>query len=324
MALPYLSGWRYRALLLSITLAMVGYLGFSIWAGWGSVTQALSRVGVLGILLVLLLSLTNYALRFWRWQLYLRVLDCPVPHWPSLKVYLAGFALTTTPGKTGEALRSLLLKPWQVPYLRSFAAFFSERLSDLLAMALLTLFGLTLYPGAYSDLALLSVLVVMALLLLSRQGLVERALCFLEQLGEGRFSTLARRVLLVLREARHCHQPQVLWQATLLATLAWAAEAVALYSILCWMGIDLPLSFVAFVYALGVLGGVLSVMPGGLGGTEVVMTGLLIWRGVAEADAVAAVILIRLATLWFAVGLGLIFLSRCAPEEAKQLSCQPL
>lgn len=44
------------------------------------------------------------------------------------------FALTTTPDKAGEAIRSLYLqKSFKVPLSHSFAAFFAERFVDLLA-----------------------------------------------------------------------------------------------------------------------------------------------------------------------------------------------
>jgi glycosyltransferase 2 family protein len=45
-------------------------------------------------------------------------------------------------------------------------------------------------------------------------------------------------------------------------------------------------------------------MPGGLGGAELAMTGLLSLNNVPLADAIAASLVIRLATLWFAVLLG--------------------
>jgi uncharacterized protein (TIRG00374 family) len=60
-----------------------------------------------------------------------------------------------------------------------------------------------------------------------------------------------------------------------------------------------------FVYALSMLAGALSFMPGGLGGAEGVMVALLLWQGMGNADAVATTILIRLTTLWFAVCIGL-------------------
>jgi len=138
---PILRGWRYRAVVYSVALSALGYLGFSLWAGWHEVSAAVGKVGLLGILLALSLSLVNYGLRFLRWQAYLRALGHAVRWRPSLRIYLAGFALTTTPGKAGETLRSVLLKPWGMPYSQSLAAFFSERLSDLLGVVLLTLIG---------------------------------------------------------------------------------------------------------------------------------------------------------------------------------------
>jgi uncharacterized protein (TIRG00374 family) len=70
------------------------------------------------------------------------------------------------------------------------------------------------------------------------------------------------------------------------------------------MGLDVSLPFAFSVYSLSTLAGAISFIPGGLGSSEVVMLGLLTWTGIPEAEAVAATIIIRLATLWFAVALG--------------------
>jgi uncharacterized protein (TIRG00374 family) len=85
---------------------------------------------------------------------------------------------------------------------------------------------------------------------------------------------------------------------------------VAFHWILGWMGADISLTFAVFVYALAMLAGAISFMPGGLGGAEAVMVALLMWKGMASADAIAATVLIRLATLWFAVGIGALMLLR--------------
>ncbi|WPP45351.1 lysylphosphatidylglycerol synthase transmembrane domain-containing protein [Pseudomonas sp. AN-1] len=315
---PHLSGWRYRAVILSVILSVLGYLGFSLWSGWQDVCTAVVKVGAVGILIALLMSLLNYGLRFLRWQLYLRVLGHPVPWRPSLRIYLAGFALTTTPGKAGEALRGVLLKPWAVPYPKSFAAFFSERLSDLFAVVLLTLFGLTLYPDARPLIAVGIALVVGTLLLLSQRQLIT----WLERrtsMRPGKIMALARHLLQILLEAQRCHHPGTLSIAMLLSVIAWAAEALAFHWILLWMGTDIPLVFAVFVYALAMLGGALSFMPGGLGGAEAIMSALLIWKGMPAADAVAATVLIRVATLWFAVCIGMGML---APRPLK-VPCPP-
>ena len=63
------------------------------------------------------------------------------------------------------------------------------------------------------------------------------------------------------------------------------------------------------------LAGALSFMPGGLGGAEAVMIALLTLNGVPMPVAVAATVFIRLATLWFAVVIGLVALIRSRHGE---------
>ena len=318
----HLSGWRYRAVVLSVVGSALGYLGFSLWGGWQAVGAAVSEVGLVGIVIALFMSSVNYGLRFVRWQTYLRVLGHPMPWRPSLNIYLAGFALTTTPGKAGEALRGVLLKRWGVPYPLSFAAFFSERLSDLFAVVLLTLFGLSLYPEAWPMIMVGVALVAVGLVVLSQRRLLER---ITEKVpaGGGKLLGLLRHLLHVLVHAQQCHRLRLMLGLTALSVVAWSAEALAFDWILQWMGADIPLTFAVFVYALAMLAGAVSFMPGGLGGAEAVMVGLLVWKGMDSADAVAATVLIRLATLWFAVAIGAVMLIKLK-GEATTPRAQPI
>ena len=137
-----------RAVFWSVALAALGYLGLSLWAGWRDVVAAVVQVGPLVLCALLLLSLSNYLLRFLRWARYLALLDAPVAWRINLAVYFSGFALTTSPGKLGEMLRSVLLKPHGVPAAASLAAFFAERASDLLAILVLAAIGLWAYAPA--------------------------------------------------------------------------------------------------------------------------------------------------------------------------------
>ncbi len=299
-----ISSGRYRAVAFSAGLSALAYLAFALSAGWHQIASAMGEVGVLGTGITLVMSLVNYGLRFLRWQRYLSALGHPMAWRPSLRIYLAGFALTTTPGKAGEALRGVLLKPWGIPYSKSFAAFFSERLSDLFAIVLLTLLGLTWYPEARPVIALGATLVVASFVVLGQRSFVRRLVRLLPGM-HGRISGLLRHLLQVLVDAQQCHRPGLLMAATSLSVAAWSVEAVAFHWILGWIGADIPLSFATFVYAMAMLVGALSFMPGGVGGAEAAIVTLLVWKGMPLAGAVAATLLIRLATLWFAVGIGI-------------------
>jgi len=51
-----------------------------------------------------------------------------------------------------------------------------------------------------------------------------------------------------------------------------------------------------------------SMLPGGLGVAEGSLTGLLVGLGTALPEAAAATLLVRAATLWLAVALGVVTL----------------
>lgn len=310
-----LSGWRYRAMMASVMLAALGYLAFSLWGGWHDVGGALARVGAVGVVGMLILSFVNYILRFLRWQLYLSALDHSLPWRQSARIYFSGFALTITPGKAGEALRGLLLKPLGVPYTHSLAAFVSERLSDLVAITFLALFGLSLYPGMRTVVVVGCVGGALGLWLLT-QPAPGRWLRSWGGPGVGRVQQLCLHAASTLAEARSCHAPRLLAQATALSLVAWAAEALAFFCMLRWLGLDAPFTFAVFVYAAAMLAGALSFLPGGLGGAEAVMVSLLLWRGIPLPESVAATVLIRLTTLWYAVFLGVIALGVSRDDAA--------
>lgn len=302
---------QYKALLTTLIISLAGYLAFSLWSGWEAVTNALSAVGFWGVLLALLMSLVNYSLRFIRWQGYLQAQGHIVSWQPSLRIYLAGFALTTTPGKAGEAIRGLLLKPLGVPWSHSLAAFFSERLSDLLAIVVLSLFGLSLYPQLDGVLWAGSIGVLAGLIILSQHRLIQNLQRSFKK-KPGKLWQFFANLLTIVKQAQHCHRWPQLMSASILSLVAWSAEALAFYWILDWIGVEAGLQFAIFVYAIAMLAGALSFMPGGLGGAEAVMVGLLIWQGVPMPDAAAATVLIRLTTLWFAVLLGGVAISKSA------------
>jgi uncharacterized protein (TIRG00374 family) len=312
--ISHLEGWRLRALIFSIVAATAGYLAFSLWGGWEEVVAAFIEIGVIGTLIALTMSLVNYGLRFVRWQLYLSQLGHRVSWLPSLRIYLSGFALTTTPGKAGEAFRGVLLKQRNVPFPTTFAAFVSERLSDLVAVVLLTLVGLAQYPQARGIVLAGVIGIVIVLACLSSQTLLDKLHGWAAK-REGKLMALAAHTTVMLGSARQCHRPGLLSVATIISVVAWGAEALAFYWVLGWLGSDISLSFAIFVYALSMLAGALSFLPGGLGSAEAVMISLLVLKGMATPAAVAATVFIRLATLWFAVVIGLVALIKSRHGE---------
>jgi uncharacterized protein (TIRG00374 family) len=142
-----------------------------------------------------------------------------------------------------------------------------------------------------------------------------------QRLAPGRLHNLSEKLLNMLRSSSVLLRSGPLYTGLAIGLLAWFAEGYGLYLILQLLGADTPLLLAAGIYGVGVLAGALSFLPGGLGGTELVMGSLLLLVGVAAPVAVAAVIICRLATLWFAVVIGLVFI--VGLESGRQKSAGP-
>lgn len=265
----------------------------------------------------LLLPTLGFLARFLRWDLYMRHLGHRLAPPRHLRIYLAGFALTTTPGKVGENLRALYLQQEGVPYTQSVAAFVAERLGDLLAVILLAGLAGGLLGGVGWLLALSTGVTVVAVVAVRHPRL---AAAMAARRGN---STLAGRVALgaarSLTHARQLLSARLLVPGVGAAVAAWGAEGCAFVLLSRGVGIELPLATGVGVFAVATLLGAVSFLPGGLGATEATLGGLLVAAGGTLPEAAAATILTRAFTLWWAVLLGVAAmagLGRALPPRA--------
>ena len=128
--------------LLGVAAGVSIYVGVSIWANAREVGQALARFYWPAALAAAALAAGNYGLRWMRWEYYLRRLEIRIATADSVLVFLAGFALTVTPGKLGEAVKALLLRQSHgIPAARTAPIVIAERITDLIALLLLALVG---------------------------------------------------------------------------------------------------------------------------------------------------------------------------------------
>jgi uncharacterized protein (TIRG00374 family) len=295
------------AMLVSIILAVAGYLLAVVFSG-GEGAVGFDAVSLKTWAVILTLSLINYIARFWRWQWYMKELSgVSVPLLRHLVMYFSGFALTTTPGKAGEAIRSFYLKPHGISITHSVIGLFVERLIDLVAIVLLAAYALaSLNNASLRYMALLVVIsVLIALPLLHVRSLwlwVERKSVALPRALKGVVIKICRMVESSATILRNRH----LYLGLLIGLFSWFCEGLGFYILLQSLDVNLSLSMAVGVYSAGMLAGAVSFMPGGLGGAEAAMGLLLLALGVDKSAAVVSTLVCRLATLWFAVLLGLL------------------
>ncbi len=307
---PWWAGGRRKTLIATALLLVLAYVAIAVITDASRLADALRQLGVLGCAGVLALSSLNYLLRFQRWKTFLAALGRQLPLGRHLLYYLGGFAFTISPAKAGEAVRSLYLREHGVTYAESIAAFFVERLLDLFVMVMLASLIVLDHP-AYRPLVAASflavVLVIVRVCQPSFAGLIERIGA--RRIGapfEGRIGTLCAAFVRLLRSSQRLLHPRPLISGIVLGLMAWSAESLG-FGVIC-QGLHISGAVWSFcgIYAIAVLAGTITFfLPAGIGGTEIVMTTLLVERGADLRVAIIATLLCRLATLWFAVLIGI-------------------
>jgi uncharacterized protein (TIRG00374 family) len=300
-----------RKLLLAMLLGVFVYAGFALYRGMHEIEASLGRFSWSAFALACTLAFGNYLTRFLKWEYYLARLGIRgVPKVDSLLTFLSGLVLTVTPGKVGEVFKSLVLQQTHdVPVARTAPIVLAERLTDVLGIVMLIVAGSAGFSGGlvWAVAGSIAVLVVLTAIGSDRffEWLLSLAL---------RGPPFVRKLAPKLREAwaslRTLTAPRALVLPTILSVIAWFLEGLALWVILRGFGGETPVLVACFFYATATLAGALIPVPGGLGVTEFTLQEQLgLFGHVDKLTSTSAMILVRFATLWFAVLVGFVALA---------------
>ncbi len=320
-----------RRVISVMLLAVAVYGGFVLYGGIGKIAQSLEHFAWWTFGAACGLAFFNYVLRFFKWEYYLSILGIRgIPKGESFLTFLSGFVLTITPGKVGEVFKSIILFQLRgVPIERTAPIVVAERVTDLIGVIVLIAVGSLSFQGGLAIvLASAGAAAVLALLVFVSSPRLARA--FLDLLPRlpgplgRRLGPIVHKIEESLDKLRDLTTPRRLVWPTLLSICAWTSEGVALWIILRGFGQHAPLPLTAFFYATATLAGALIPVPGGLGVTD----GLLEQQmarlgGVPTSIALAAMLLVRFATLWFAVAVGFVALGILRATRRLTLGAPP-
>lgn len=297
----------FRKLIYSLAFAVVVYLIMVIWGSRNDLALAFSKFNWTYAPIILLLALANYILRFIKWQYYLNILAIVIPRKSSFLIHMSGLAFSITPGKLGEVVKSYFLKKgFGQPISKTAPIVLADRLADLLALVILCLVGSTGFSYAQTFIRFFGLVIVLLLLAITIRPIGQVIITFLLKFKflkkrAGKIQTLYNSSADLLRWER-------LFIPLTISIISWGLEAIAFYLVFLGFGLELSISAAIFIYSFSTIIGAVSMLPGGLGSTEGMIAGLLRLVKIDSGVAVLATLIIRVATLWFAVLLGLIFL----------------
>lgn len=297
---------------LAIGLAL-GFVVFVVLAALGDIERVGDElVGFAWELIPLILACTlfNYLLRFIKWHYYLGLVGAnDISLKESARIFVAGFPLAVTPGKAGEALKGTWLNQTAgTPTSKGVTVVLAERVSDGLAVLVLSSLGVLAYRQYWPIFSIVAAGLIGVIVLSQFRPLGRRMIAISRRLP------LVRRAADPLSEfyegAYSLFRPKSTLIAVALGTVAWLGEGVAMYLVLLGLGVPpttYTLGIAVFVLAFSTIVGAISALPGGLIAADASIAGMLtLLLGLSASTAASATLLIRFATLWFGVGLGLL------------------
>ncbi|MDD9923425.1 MAG: lysylphosphatidylglycerol synthase transmembrane domain-containing protein [Boseongicola sp.] len=288
-------------------LVAIGLGGLIAATGWRETLEGLKKITLLQFAVLLALSLVNYGFRALRWHLFAAKLGLPTTLKQNSLHFLGGFAMSVTPGRVGELVRMRWIRRqtgWAFEKTAPLAIV--DRAADLAAMAVLLALAIALSATGIAGAVPIAILALMSAYIVTRPVLLRSVSDGFFRATGKRFSRTFARIRRAARSLDAFQSSNVLMSAGALGVIGWFAEGLAFWLLLQWMGADIGLWLAIAIFVFATLAGGLTGAPGGLGGAEAAMVALLALNGVSLHIALPATLIIRVTTLWFAIGIGLI------------------
>lgn len=294
---------------MALLIGVVLYAAAIAYTGYRRIESSLASFEWYAFAAAIGLASTNYGLRFLKWQYYLGRLSVRgVAPLDSLLIFLSGFVLTVTPGKVGEVFKSAVLRQTHgVPVARTAPIVIAERITDVIAVIVLIVLGSAGFSGGLTWALTGTAVVLVGLVVILWDRPANALLAAMD-----RRPALARfvpKLKEALQSLRIVASPAALLWPIMLSIVGWGCEGVGLYTLLHGFGTPAPLPLSVFFYATASLAGAIIPVPGGLGVVEAMIQEQLVHLGhVPAGPATASMILVRFATLWWAVVVGFVSL----------------
>lgn len=291
-----------------LTLAVVIY---AILISLGDLSKiSLASFNWLVIPSVLFFAFLDDFIRFFKWDYFLKKINVRIPKKTSFLIFFSGLAMSITPAKVGEVLKSYLLKKTNgIEMRRSIMVVAVERLTDVLGLAILALIGsFAFIESLYYQAIIIGLMtaIFFVIALLTNKSFFIKTTKILYKIPI--IKNHAKYVGEIYESSRTLLTFKSIFVATVMSVVSWFCECFAFFLLLNTLGISFSIQATSFIFAFSSVFGNAIPIPGGLGATEGSFVGLLLLNGVDLSLATLATVVIRVCTLFWGISMGIICL----------------
>ena len=282
--------------------AVAIYLLMCIYADFGELSRAMKNFQWTFLFALFALTTMNYLIRFLKWDFFLKQAGVHLNLKDNLYVFFSGLSMIITPGKIGEIWKGWLIKEIDGAELnKTVPVVIVERITDVLGLAILSLFGILYYrESGYYILALLLIFAGFFVTIKSKT-ISNRIISMLEH----KMRRYAENIKTMHRTFENTMEPKGLIGMSFLSAFAWFFECIGMYLVILGFKEYISITKATFIFSFASLAGAVSMIPGGLGVAEVTMSGLLQFFGLTPTTSVGVALIVRFGTLWYGAIMGM-------------------
>ena len=295
--------------LIIIFLAVAIYSSFLFFSDFSIVYEKLQNFQITLLPLILLVVFSSWLVLFIRWMILLKKHQIQIPLKINFLIFFAGFTLAISPAKSGELIKSVLLKnKCGIAATKTIPIIFLERFYDIIGTTAVAIIGIT-FLGL--ELGIVLALVPIVILVIFYLFYSKRSFDFTLKIIN--HIKPLQKFLSNIEESheiiRHSSDVKTICSCSGLTIVFRIIEAIGILLILQALGIN----FIEFfnllsIYSASVILGSISMSPGGLGVTEGSFAGLLTLYELELQTTLAIAVIVRFFTMWFAIVVGFISL----------------
>lgn len=293
----------------ALIFAFIVFLGLAFFGDFKKTGQLIISFNWLLFPVAILLSSLNFVFRFFRWQYLLSKISIKIDKKNSLLIFLSGLAMTLTPLRGGELVKSAMIKKVTGDKIsHSASVIFVERLTDAIAMLFLMSVGLFIFNYGAILFFLSSAFIIFFIVVINHEKTSLKIIAVISKIGF--VHPHSEKIKNLYSSSKTLLSYNSLLPILALSVFAWSFTVLDGALIFYLLGVKLSLFIIfafAFIFCFSGALGFLTAVPGGLGVSDVSVTGLLILLlHLSKSISVTGILIMRLSTLWFGTVIGII------------------
>jgi len=284
------------------------YISFLIVSDLNTIYDKILEMKIEFLHYVLFLAPLSWIVVFLRWHLLLKNSDIIIPKKENFKIYMSGFAMSATPGKVGELIKTQMLhSKYGIPRKKTAPIIISEQFYNIIGILVVSILGLFYFDFSIYVVFLTGGILFCALILLSSEKLFRKFTTLISKIKflQKFVPSLSDSYLILQKSTRG----KIFVTSSVLSVIFWLLESLIAFFVLFSFDIkNFEFLQLAATYTTSIIIGVASFLPMGIGVVEGSLAGFFSYQGIELSLALTLVIFIRIFTRWYGVITGFIFM----------------